>query len=247
MVSIYLRTGDMAREFGVHPNTIRLYEEWGFLPPVPRSAQGYRLFTETHVDQMRLARLALCAPSSGPEIRESLRELVWLAAEGDLQLALIHARKHLDMIRNAREQTTTAIAFLENGTAGIADYLPVTLLTIQQAAKHIGISVPLLRRWEQYGLIQIPRHPHNRYRLYGEMELGWLYVIRMLRQAGHTIAACLRLLPKCKPPQTKKQHEDLLSAAHHWLSTLVAHETQSVSILVQLEMMLQNSAADTTG
>ena len=34
---------------GVHPNTVRLYEAWGFLPPIPRSRSGYRLFSETHL------------------------------------------------------------------------------------------------------------------------------------------------------------------------------------------------------
>ncbi len=54
----YLRTSDIARAVGVHPNTVRLYEAWGFLPPVPRSPKGYRLYTGTHLDIMRLARTA---------------------------------------------------------------------------------------------------------------------------------------------------------------------------------------------
>jgi|GEM_PF-4035991 len=32
----YLRTSTIAKELGVHVNTIRLYETWGFLPPIPR-------------------------------------------------------------------------------------------------------------------------------------------------------------------------------------------------------------------
>jgi len=51
----YLRTSDIAKAAGVHPNTVRLYEEWGFLPPVPRSPSRYRLFTKHHLDQMHLA------------------------------------------------------------------------------------------------------------------------------------------------------------------------------------------------
>jgi DNA-binding transcriptional MerR regulator len=43
-----LRTSDLARAGGVHPNTIRLYEAWGFLPPVPRTASGYRIFSQAH-------------------------------------------------------------------------------------------------------------------------------------------------------------------------------------------------------
>jgi hypothetical protein len=51
----YLRTTDLARELGVHVNTIRLYEEWGFLPPIPRGTNGYRQYTSAHLEQARLA------------------------------------------------------------------------------------------------------------------------------------------------------------------------------------------------
>ena len=64
-----LYTSDTAREVGVHPNTVRLYEEWGLLPPIPRSPRGYRLFTEAHLDLMRLARAALHGQWPGKEIR----------------------------------------------------------------------------------------------------------------------------------------------------------------------------------
>ena len=62
MKSHYLRTSDIAKAVGVHPNTVRLYEEWGFPPPVPRSSSGYRLSTEAHLDQMRLAQMSLHGP-----------------------------------------------------------------------------------------------------------------------------------------------------------------------------------------
>jgi hypothetical protein len=79
-----LRTSDVARAVGVHPNTVRLYEEWGFLPPIPRSPSGYRLFTEAHVDQMRLARTALRGPWPGRNIKRSALALVRRAASGNL-------------------------------------------------------------------------------------------------------------------------------------------------------------------
>ncbi len=81
----YLRTTDLARAIGAHPNTVRMYEVWGFLPPIPRSASGYRLYTEHHLDLMRLAWTALhgivpCKPLVVPAVRR--------AAAGDLGGAL---------------------------------------------------------------------------------------------------------------------------------------------------------------
>ena len=39
----HLLTSEVAAAAGVHPNTVRLYEQWGFIPPVPRGPKGYRL------------------------------------------------------------------------------------------------------------------------------------------------------------------------------------------------------------
>ncbi len=55
----HLKTSDIAREIGVHPNTVRLYEERGYISSVPRAENGYRRFTSRHLEEMRLAHLAL--------------------------------------------------------------------------------------------------------------------------------------------------------------------------------------------
>jgi hypothetical protein len=87
----FLRTSDVAKAAGVHPNAVRLDEQWGFLPPIPRSPAGYRLFTADHVDQMCLARTALRGPWPGRAIKRSALDLVQLAAAGDLGGALEQA------------------------------------------------------------------------------------------------------------------------------------------------------------
>ncbi len=61
----------VARAVGVHPNTVRLYEAWGYLPPIPRARSGYRQFTRQHVAQMKLARLFLSGAWTGSAIRKS--------------------------------------------------------------------------------------------------------------------------------------------------------------------------------
>lgn len=50
MSSRPLRTSEVAQAVGVHPNTVRLYEQWGYIAPVPRSPADYRLFTPDHVE-----------------------------------------------------------------------------------------------------------------------------------------------------------------------------------------------------
>jgi DNA-binding transcriptional MerR regulator len=60
-----MTTAVVAKAVSVHPNTIRMYEACGFLPVIPRGRNGYRQFSERHLDQARLIRLAYCGPYSG--------------------------------------------------------------------------------------------------------------------------------------------------------------------------------------
>ena len=51
-----LRIGTVAREAGVSVDTVRYYERRGLLRPAGRLPSGYRLYSETAVARIRLAR-----------------------------------------------------------------------------------------------------------------------------------------------------------------------------------------------
>ena len=51
-------TSEVAKIIGIHPNTVRMYEEWELIPKAERKANGYRIFTDFHLEQLRLARVA---------------------------------------------------------------------------------------------------------------------------------------------------------------------------------------------
>ena len=53
------RTAQVAQIIGIHPNTVRLYEELGLISRPERRANGYRVFTDLHIAQFCLARTAL--------------------------------------------------------------------------------------------------------------------------------------------------------------------------------------------
>jgi DNA-binding transcriptional MerR regulator len=176
----YMRTSDIAKTVGVHPNTVRLYEEWGFLPPIPRSPSGYRQFTQAHLDQMRLARTALHGGWPGQNIRQSALALVKQAASGDLGGALEQAYEHLALVRAERAQAEAAAEFLERWAQGTAADASPKPLRIGETAKSLGVTTDMLRNWERNGLINVPRDPGNGYRRYGAAEIGRLRVVRML-------------------------------------------------------------------
>jgi DNA-binding transcriptional MerR regulator len=243
----HLYTSDIAKVVGVHPNTVRLYEEWGFLQPVPRSPSGYRLFSEAHLDQMRLARTALHGPWPGRKIRRSAVELVRQSASGDLGGALEQAYQHLARVQAERAQAEVAAQLLERWAQGIAADATTQHLHIGQAARLLGVSTDMLRNWERNGLIQVPRDPGNGYRLYTAAELGRLRVIRMLSRAGYSQMAILRMLLHLDREQggdlrqvldTPRPDEDIYIAADRWLTSLGEQEQRAIDMIVQLEAMI---------
>jgi DNA-binding transcriptional MerR regulator len=247
MRSRTLRTSDVARAVGVHPNTVRLYEEWGFLPPIPRSPSGYRLFTAAHLDQMHLARAALRGPYPGRNIKQAALALVRRAASGDLGGALEQAYGHLALVQAERAQAEAATELLERWAQGTAADATAEPLWIGQAAQLLDVTADVLRNWERNGLIRVPRDPCNGYRMYGATEIGRLRVIRMLRRAGYSMMAVLRMLLQLNQGQdadlrqaldTPRPDEDVHSAADRWLSTLAAQERRAMDLIAQLEDMI---------
>jgi DNA-binding transcriptional MerR regulator len=243
-----LRTSDIAKSVGVHVNTVRLYEEWGFLPPIPRSASGYRQFNAFHLDQMLFARTALHGGWPGRKIRQSALTLVRCAATGELEEALALAHIHQALVAAEKTHAETAVTFIEQWLRGDSlDRLPMPL-SIGQTAKLLDVSTDKLRDWERNGLLTVPRNPHNRYRQYGPAEIGRVRVIRTLRRAGYSTLAILRMLLAVEQDSsvnirqaldTPDPEDDIQYATDQWLSTLSTHEQRAAEMITQLEMMVQ--------
>jgi DNA-binding transcriptional MerR regulator len=247
----YLTTAQIATGAGVHPNTVRLYEELGFLPPIPRTPAGYRKFTPLHLSQMKLARTALGGPYPGSSIRASAAHLVRRSAAGDLGWALEHAYRHLILVQAELAHAETAAALLQRWANGKATDATQRPLHVKEAADLLQVTPDALRSWERNGLIQVPRDPHNRYRIYTSTEIGQLRVIRMLRTAGYSSMAILRMTLHLKSGgrgdlrqvlDTPRPDEDIYSAADQWLSTLAEQRERSWQIITQLEEMIELEA-----
>ena len=54
-----LRSGDLAKQLGISPDTLRLYERKGLLQRPPRSENGYRSYPPEAINRIRVIRAAL--------------------------------------------------------------------------------------------------------------------------------------------------------------------------------------------
>src|SRR5688572_8792507 len=51
-----MKIGEVARRAGVSVDTVRFYERRGVLPSAERRPSGYRMFSESTVERIRMAR-----------------------------------------------------------------------------------------------------------------------------------------------------------------------------------------------
>ena len=246
----YLRTSDLAKAVGIHPNTVRRYVDRGLLPPVERSPSSYRRFTQRHLDCLRLARLVYSGPYPGKAIFQSGARILQATVSGDLSGALALAHRHLALVQAERAQADMAADLLERWAFGTGARADVTIqpLQIGQVAHLLGVSIDVLRNWDRSGLIAVPRDPANGYRRYGEQEISRLRVIRMLSRAGYSFSAILRMLLQLDEGETTdlrraldtpRPDEDVYLASDRWLSTLADQEQRAHAIIPLVEEVIQ--------
>jgi DNA-binding transcriptional MerR regulator len=165
-----LRTAELAAAVGVHPNTVRLYEKWGFLPPVPRDANGYRRFGREHLDALRLARTLLRAPFPGG--KEPALAAVGRLVAGDPAGALAAAERYLANVlaeRARAEEAATLVARWQERRSLVSPFPRgeggrgvSSGLRIGEAAARLGTTTDALRNWARNGLYEVPRERGNR-------------------------------------------------------------------------------------
>ncbi len=244
----YLRTSDLAKAVGVHPNTVRRYVDRGLLPPVEHSPSGYRRFTQRHLDCLRLARQVYGSQYPGKAIFQSGNRIIQATVSGNLAGAQELAYRHLAIVQAERAHADIAADLLEHWAFGAPAEDTSPPLKIGQVARLLGVSIDILRNWDRNGLIDVPRDPSNRYRRYGAQEISRLRVIRMLSRAGYSLSAILRMLLQLDQGEkidlrraldTPRPDEDVYLASDRWLSTLTDQAQRAHTIIALVEEISQ--------
>jgi DNA-binding transcriptional MerR regulator len=240
MATKFLRTSDLARAVGIHPNTVRLYVDWGLIPPVERSPSGYRQFTQRHLDCLRLARLIYASEYPGRALRGSANEIIQCAVMDDWLGAFKKAQEHQGSVNAEIKQAEQSAILLEHWAQSIKASDNENRLVIGEVSKLLGVSFDMIRNWERNGLISVPRNSYNNYRLFGKKEIERLQIIRMLSRAGYSHMSMLRMFIQLdsgnkrnlkKALNTPREDENIFTAADHWLTTLHEHKKLAKDII----------------
>ena len=244
-----LRTSDLAHAAGIHPNTVRRYVDWGLLPPVERTTSGYRLFTQVHLDCLRLARMIYAAPYPGRGFRALGNKIIQHAVIDDWTGALEKAHEHLLAVSAEWEHANQAANLLEHWAQNMSVDSDTyeDPLTIGEVSTLLSVSIDVIRNAERNGLITIPRNSYNNYRLFGKKEIERLRVIRMLSKAGYSHMAILRMFIELdrgntrdlkKTLDTPRADEDIFTAADQWLTTLNEQEKLAQHLIRLIEEII---------
>lgn len=103
------KTAEVAKIIGVHPNTVRLYEKLELIPRVNRLPNGYRVFTDYHIEQFKLARTALKVEVLQNGLRKKIINVVKLSAKGKFQEAINCTDDYINQIKQERKNAEEAI------------------------------------------------------------------------------------------------------------------------------------------
>lgn len=186
------RTAQVAEIIGVHPNTVRLYEDLGLIPKPEREANGYRIFTDLHIDIFKLARVAFQIEILQNGLRKKIANMVKVAAGGDYDLALSLTEDYLAQVQRERKNAKEAIALVKEIVSGNVT-IGALQLKRRETAELLQISIDTLRNWEMNGLLTVKRM-ENGYRVYTAEEINRLKIIRSLRCANYSLEAILHML-----------------------------------------------------
>ena len=237
-------TMEVAKIIGIHPNTVRMYEEWGLIPLAERKSNGYRIFTDFHIEQLRLARIAFQIEVLQNGLRKKVVETIKLSAKRDFDKALMFAEEYRSQIqreqRNAEESIGIAKQILSGKSAE-----HTFLLKRKEVSDYLDISMDTLRNWERNGLLQVKRR-QNGYRAYTNDDIERIKMIRTLRLANYSLEAILRMLyalehnPKVDMKQvlnTPQADADIVSVCDRLIVSLKdAEENAEKMIHILLEM-----------
>ncbi|MGM9665497.1 MAG: MerR family transcriptional regulator [Eubacteriales bacterium] len=238
------KTAQVAKIVGIHPNTVRLYEKLNLIPKPERQSNGYRVFTDFHIEQCRLIRTAFQVEVLQNGLRGKIVQAVKASATGDFDKAMMLICEYIRQINREQSNAEEAIDIVRQLLTD-ASQSNTQSLTRKEASEALDISTDALRNWERNGLLAVKRK-RNGYRVYTDDDIKYLKIIRSLRCANYSLEAILRLLRQLsKNPDTDvratlntpKRSDDIISVCDRLIVSLSAAEQNACKVLDMLQNM----------
>ena len=238
------KTSEVAKLIGIHPNTVRLYENAGLISKPERQSNGYRIFTDLNIEQFRLARLAFQMEVLQNGLRKKAVRIVKTAASCDFPRALVLAEEYLAQIRKEQANAEEAVEIVTEILSG-GSQEHTNPMKRREVSRYLGISMDALRNWEMNGLLTVKRR-QNGYRIYTSQDIQRLKIIRSLRCANYSLESILRLLGHLsKNPgidikevlDTPNKDDEIIAVCDKLVTSLLTAENNVLKMICSLKRM----------
>lgn len=186
-------TSEVAKKIGIHPNTVHLYEEWGYIKKPKRKPNNYRMFDDEHIKQLQFVRLALKSEVLQRGLREKAKHIIRLVGKQEYEQAQYATNEYIELIEEEQLAAEEAIMITESLMEKSNKKLAHISFTRKEMANTLRVTIDTLRNWELNGLLVVKRKD-NGYRIYNEEDVQRLKIIRTLRNANYSLSAILRML-----------------------------------------------------
>lgn len=244
MIGETYTTSEVSKMIGIHPNTVRLYEKLGLIPTPERKTNGYRVFTDFHIDQFRIARTAFQIEVLQNGLRKKIISMVKASACSNFDDALCLTKQYIIQVRQERRNAKEAAELVKQLLSGITEDNKDTMKR-KVVSEYLDISMDTLRNWERNGLLSV-RRKENGYRVYTDNDIRRLKIIRSLRCSNYSLEAILRMLNALSSGQdiniqhilnTPNSTDDIISVCDKLIISLNEAETNAQKIIIMLQHM----------
>lgn len=96
--------GEMAKQLGVAPSTLRYYDKEGLLPFLERSENGVRMFKESDYEFLKIIG---CLKSTGMQLKD-IRKFIFMVMKGDESID-----ERLELFRKQKKEVEKQMAQLQ--------------------------------------------------------------------------------------------------------------------------------------
>ena len=238
------QTSEVAQIIGIHANTVRMYEKLALIPQAQRKANSYRVFTDFHIDQFRLARAAFQIEVLQKGLRKKIIAAVKASAKSDFDTALNLTEEYLAGVQTEQKNATEAVKIVEQILSGDAADNGISMKR-KEVSERLGITMDTLRNWEMNGLLRVKRK-ENGYRVYSGDDIRRLKIIRSLKCANYSLEAILRMLNALSSGHpvniqqvlnTPNANDEIISVCDTLIISLKAAECNAQKMIMMLATM----------
>lgn len=237
-------TSQVAKKVHVHPNTVRKYEDLGFISKPIRKENGYRVFTDLHLEQFKVARTAFQIEVLQNGLRKKAVSIVKLSALCEFDKAIGLTENYIFSIETEIENANEAVKMVKELLQG-GNRKNSNTLKRKEVSDMLGITMDTLRNWEMNGLFKVKRR-ENGYRIYTDEDIRKLKIIRSLKCANYSLSAILRMMNALDKNagvdinnvlNNPNPNEDIISVCDRLILSLGAAKQNAVAIKSMLFKM----------